>query len=110
MDIVYCYGVLDNRRRVGWYKVAEENVLCYYPYIMKKTIHPEYFEAHVSCACGNTFTVGSTQKEIHTEICDKCHPFYIGKERLLDVAGRVEKFKSRAGKAVTRKKKTVSRK
>ena len=75
---------------------------------MKKNIHPEYFpKAKVSCACGNTFHVGSTKKEIQVEICYACHPFYTGKEKLIDTAGRVEKFKARrekAAKATVRKK------
>jgi len=68
---------------------------------MKKSIHPTYYPtAKVHCACGNTFTVGSTKPEIKVEICYKCHPFYTGEERLIDTAGRVEKFKSRRAKAV----------
>jgi large subunit ribosomal protein L31 len=67
---------------------------------MKKNIHPEYFsKAKVKCACGASFIVGSTQPEIQTEICSSCHPFYTGKEKLIDVAGRVEKFKARKAKA-----------
>lgn len=66
---------------------------------MKKDLHPQYYQAKATCACGNSFVVGSTREEIHTEICSKCHPFYIGKERILDVAGQVEKFKKRAEKA-----------
>jgi large subunit ribosomal protein L31 len=76
--------------------------------VMKKDIHPEYFpNAKVTCACGNVFHVGSTKKEIQVEICYACHPFYTGKENLIDTAGRVEKFKARrekAAKAVTRSK------
>ena len=61
---------------------------------MKKDIHPTYYaDAKVVCACGNKFTVGSTVKEIHVEICSNCHPFYSGKERLVDTAGRVDRFK-----------------
>jgi large subunit ribosomal protein L31 len=68
---------------------------------MKKDIHPTYFpEANVICACGNTFTVGATKPEIRVEICAKCHPFYTGEEKLLDVAGRVERFKNRVAKKV----------
>lgn len=68
---------------------------------MRKEIHPKYFDqAKVVCACGNTFAVGSTQEEIHVEICAACHPFYTGKQKLLDSARRVEKFqKKTAGKA-----------
>jgi len=68
---------------------------------MKKDIHPEYFpSARVRCACGNVFTVGSTKPEIQIEICSQCHPFYTGKEKLIDTAGRVEKFKARKEKAI----------
>jgi len=67
---------------------------------MKKDIHPQYFpNAKVSCACGNTFTVGSTKPVINVEICNKCHPFYTGEKKLIDTAGRVEKFKKRREKA-----------
>lgn len=67
---------------------------------MKEKIHPQYYEkATVRCACGNTFTIGSTRQEIQVEICSRCHPFYTGEEKLIDVAGRVEKFKARRAKA-----------
>ena len=69
---------------------------------MKKNIHPQYYpKAKVTCACGNTFTVGSTVPEIKVEICSKCHPFYTGREQLIDTAGRVEKFRARRVKAET---------
>lgn len=60
---------------------------------MKEGIHPEYHEAKIKCACGNEFQAGSTAKEIHVEICSKCHPFFTGKQKLVDSAGRVERFK-----------------
>ena len=67
---------------------------------MKKDIHPKYYEkAKVTCACGNTFTVGSTKEKIETEICSACHPFFTGLEKVMDTAGRVEKFKGRLAKA-----------
>ena len=67
---------------------------------MKKNIHPTYYSsAKVRCACGNVFTVGSTKPEVQIEICSACHPFYTGKEKLIDTAGRVEKFKARRAKA-----------
>lgn len=70
---------------------------------MKPDIHPEYFpKAKVTCACGNSFTVGATKKEINVEICSKCHPFFTGEEKLLDVAGRVERFKSRRSKVAAK--------
>ncbi len=67
---------------------------------MKTEIHPEYFtDAKVTCSCGNTFNVGSTKKEITIEICSACHPFFTGNEKVIDSAGRVEKFKARSAKA-----------
>jgi len=72
---------------------------------MKKDVHPTYFpEAKVTCACGNSFTIGSTKETIEVEICSACHPFFTGTEKVLDTAGRVEKFKSRQEKAVAPKK------
>jgi len=66
---------------------------------MKKNIHPPYFpNARVKCACGNTFTLGSTKEFIEIEICSKCHPFYTGKEKIVDTMGRVEKFRKRLAK------------
>ena len=60
---------------------------------MKKDIHPAYIkDAHVACACGNTFTTGSTKKTIQVEVCSKCHPFFTGEHRFMDVKGRVDKF------------------
>lgn len=67
---------------------------------MKTDIHPKYFDkAKVKCVCGNHFTTGSTKPEIDVEICYNCHPFYTGKEKLIDSAGKVEKFKARRAKA-----------
>ena len=73
---------------------------------MKIGIHPQYYpEAKVSCVCGNTFTTGSTKPEIRVEICSKCHPFFTGKQKLVDSAGRVEKFAKRyAGKVKSKAK------
>jgi len=66
---------------------------------MKEKIHPAYFpNAQVKCACGNTFEIGSTKEYIETEVCFKCHPFYTGKDKFIDTAGRVEKFKQRMAK------------
>jgi large subunit ribosomal protein L31 len=64
---------------------------------MKKGIHPNYGKASVRCACGNTFETGSTKKDIHVEICSNCHPFYTGKQKLIDSGGRVDKFKKKYG-------------
>lgn len=67
---------------------------------MKKETHPKYYvESKIMCACGNVFYIGSTKKEMETEVCYKCHPFYTGEEKLLDTAGRVEKFKIKIEKA-----------
>ena len=71
---------------------------------MREGIHPAYNEITVKCLCGNTFQTRSTLKEINTEICSACHPFFTGKQKLMDTAGRVERFrrkyaKSDAGKA-----------
>lgn len=61
---------------------------------MKKDIHPQYFaEAKATCACGNSFITGSTKPELNVEICSACHPFYTGKEKLIDTAGRVDRFR-----------------
>jgi large subunit ribosomal protein L31 len=65
---------------------------------MKTGIHPDYVESHVTCTCGNTFVTRSTQAEIHVEICSNCHPFYTGRQKLVDTGGRVERFKRRAAK------------
>jgi large subunit ribosomal protein L31 len=65
---------------------------------MKTGIHPDYVESRVTCTCGNTFVTRSTQAEIHVEICSNCHPFYTGRQKLVDTGGRVERFKRRAAK------------
>ncbi len=59
---------------------------------MREGIHPQYYQATVTCNCGNTFTTGSTKEDIHVEICSKCHPFYTGKQKASMVRGRVEAF------------------
>jgi large subunit ribosomal protein L31 len=64
---------------------------------MKKGIHPNYDECKVTCACGNIFTTRSTVKEIEVEICSSCHPFFTGKQKFIDTAGRIEKFKQKYG-------------
>ncbi len=66
---------------------------------MKADIHPVYYDkALVTCSCGNTFTVGSTKEKINVEICSSCHPFFTGEKKVIDTAGRVERFKVRAAK------------
>ena len=72
---------------------------------MKNDIHPKYFpEAKVTCACGNKFVVGSTKEKIEVEICSACHPFYTGNDKVIDTAGRVERFKTRAAKVGVKKR------
>jgi large subunit ribosomal protein L31 len=65
---------------------------------MKTDIHPPYALATVKCACGNTFQTRSTRAEIHLDICNVCHPFFTGKQKLIDTAGRVERFRQKYGK------------
>ena len=64
---------------------------------MKKEIHPEYAETKITCACGNIIETKSTAKDLHVEICAACHPFFTGKEKLVDTAGRVERFNKKYG-------------
>lgn len=67
-----------------------------YNKFMKQAIHPQYFEnATVTCVCGNTFTIGSTQEVIRVELCSNCHPFYTGETRFVDSASRIQKFQTR---------------
>jgi large subunit ribosomal protein L31 len=66
---------------------------------MKTEIHPEYVQSHVRCTCGNEFYTRSTQPEIQIEICSNCHPFYTGRQKLVDTGGRVERFKRRQARA-----------
>ncbi len=81
---------------------------------MKKDIHPDYFsDAKIACACGTTLTIGSTAQNITVELCSACHPFYTGKQKLVDTAGRVEKFARRVAakteKSATRIGKTAKK-
>lgn len=64
---------------------------------MKKDIHPKYGKAIVRCVCGETFETGSTQKELRVDVCSKCHPFFTGKQKLVDTAGRIERFNRKYG-------------
>ena len=78
---------------------------------MKPNIHPKYnTDTKVVCACGQTFATGSTMAEIHTEICSNCHPFYTGKQNLIDTAGRVDRFQKLTAKAAAKKAATAERK
>ncbi|HXF81922.1 MAG TPA: 50S ribosomal protein L31 [bacterium] len=68
---------------------------------MKKGIHPAYYQATVTCACGNTFVTGSVKPEIRVEICSRCHPFYTGQRKFIDAEGRVQKFARKYGLKVS---------
>jgi large subunit ribosomal protein L31 len=72
---------------------------------MKTEIHPEYTEVNVRCTCGNEFTTRSTQGDMHVEICSNCHPFYTGKQKLVDTGGRVERFQRKLAKSGARRTK-----
>jgi large subunit ribosomal protein L31 len=71
---------------------------------MKKDIHPNYEECTVICACGNTFQTRSSKKEIRVEICSQCHPFFTGKQKFIDSAGRIEKFRKKYSAPKPKKK------
>jgi large subunit ribosomal protein L31 len=79
---------------------------------VKAGIHPDYVETTVTCTCGNTFTTRSTSKDgvIHADICSNCHPFYTGKQKILDTGGRVARFERRFGKKAADGKKAASEK
>lgn len=64
---------------------------------MRQGIHPDFVETHVTCSCGNTFTTRSVKPELHVELCNQCHPFYTGKQKLVDTGGRVERFQKKYG-------------
>jgi len=79
--------------RAGW--LPDDIKLFFKESKMKKDIHPEYVECKVTCACGNSFVTKSTVAERSIDICNECHPFFTGSEKIVDAAGRVEKFKSK---------------
>ncbi len=66
---------------------------------MKASIHPEYKQATITCACGNSWVTRSTQEQMHVDVCSQCHPFFTGEQRIVDTAGRVERFRRRYQKA-----------
>lgn len=103
MTICY-YQYNPNLQIVSEY--AHSNVCGIRIIFMKKNIHPKYYDkARVQCACGNTFTIGSTKESMEVEICSKCHPFYTGKAKIFDALGRVEKFRKKLAKKEEMKKK-----
>ena len=76
---------------------------------MKEGIHPKYHEVEVRCACGNTFKTRSTKPELHLEICSACHPFFTGRQKLVDTEGRVERFTKRFGAQTTEGRKQAEK-
>jgi large subunit ribosomal protein L31 len=70
---------------------------------MKAGIHPDYVVATVTCSCGNTFTTRATKADLHVELCGECHPFYTGKQKLVDTGGRIDRFERRYGKRKSKK-------
>ena len=92
-------GGRSDRRCCLRRKRGHRNRLCYSGPAMKSGIHPEYVSTHVRCSCGNEFETRSTQAEIHVDVCSACHPFYTGKQKLMDSGGRVERFQRRLEKA-----------
>lgn len=96
-------GTARNKKRLRQIDAPKAKILTYF---MKQDIHPKYYpEAKVKCACGAIFAIGSTQSELAVEICSNCHPFFTGKEKLIDTAGKVERFKARRTKAAEAPKK-----
>ncbi len=77
---------------------------------MKEKIHPKYFQATATCACGATRQIGSTKEKIHVDICSACHPLFTGKQKLLDIEGRVQKFKKKYAGVTPIKKKPAKKK
>lgn len=76
---------------------------------MKTGIHPDYHQATVTCSCGHRFVIGATVKEIRVEICANCHPFYTGSQKLIDTAGRLERFQERLSKVTGQKAKSAKK-
>ena len=75
---------------------------------MKEAIHPKYQEVEARCACGNTFKTRSTKPELHLEICSACHPFFTGRQKLIDTEGRVERFNKKFGVQTSEQRKTAA--
>ena len=76
---------------------------------MKEAIHPKYFDVDARCACGATWKTKSTKEELHLEICSSCHPFFTGKQKLLDTEGRVERFSKKFGAQTSESRKTAAK-
>ena len=76
---------------------------------MKEGVHPEYHEVEARCACGNTFTTRSTKQELHLEICSACHPFFTGRQKLVDTEGRVDRFNKKFGTQTSEQRKVAAK-
>ncbi len=76
---------------------------------MKEGIHPKYYDVEARCACGNTWKTRSTKQELHLEICSQCHPFFTGRQKLIDTEGRVERFTKKFGAQTVESRKKASR-
>jgi large subunit ribosomal protein L31 len=104
----FVYSIFDFARRTDFNLLSpriakrDENALTYYILFRRTTVktetHPDYKESSVVCACGETFTTRSTKPKIRVDICSKCHPFFTGKQKIVDTEGRVEKFKKKYAK------------
>jgi large subunit ribosomal protein L31 len=91
----------------AWYNCAIHRVLK--ELTVKQGIHPEYQEVDARCACGNTFKTRSTKPELHLEICSACHPFFTGRQKLIDTEGRVERFTKKYGAQTSEQRKTAAK-
>jgi large subunit ribosomal protein L31 len=76
---------------------------------VKESIHPKYYEVEARCACGNTFKTRSTKPELHLEICSNCHPFFTGRQKLIDTEGRVERFTKKFGAQTSESRKKAAK-
>ena len=93
--VYYTQSPLRRMRRCGLARLSYDSIAAKEVKIMKEGIHPKYQKATVTCVCGNTLVTGSTKPELRVEICSKCHPFFTGKQKLVDAGGRVDRFKKR---------------
>lgn len=84
-------------RNMQWERQIVPNLISEEVKIMREGIHPEYYQAKVTCNCGNEFVTGSTKKEIHVEVCSKCHAFYTGQQKAAAARGRIDKFNRKYG-------------
>ena len=96
--VYYTQSPLRRMRRCGLARLSYDSIAAKEVKIMKEGIHPDYKECKVTCACGNTFVTKSTKEELRLDVCSACHPFFTGKQKLVDIAGRVDKFNKRYGK------------